>query len=104
MRPEVLVFVMESCGACEELKPLVIKTGIHYRTCIDTRVVDVDAESQFADLMGVEETPTVIGIDGNRQPIIRMKGHSGDPARLIAIYSKLLESATSCRVEPFQEI
>jgi hypothetical protein len=104
MRPEVLVFVMNGCPACGQLKPLAQQVAAHYRTCIDTRVVDVDADAAFADAMGVEELPTVIGVNGAKQPQIRMVGHDGKPGRLVEVYSRLLQGVTSCSVAPFRDV
>ena len=71
---EVLVFVMRGCGACHALKPLAQSVAAHYGRCVQTRFVDVDRESDLADMMGVEATPTVVGIDNGKRPVIRMVG------------------------------
>lgn len=76
----------------------------HYGTCIDTRFVDVDDEDEFADAMGVEETPTVIGVNSHRQPMIRMVGHDGGSTRLARIYDTLMENVVACRVDPFRDV
>lgn len=104
MRPEVLIFVMQGCGACHMLRPQAEQLAAHYRACIDTRFVDVDQESGLADLMGVEETPTAIGINGARQPCIRMVGHDGTAERLTAIYTRLVAEVQTCQVAPFQDV
>ena len=104
MRPEILVFTMDGCEACEDLKPLADQMAAHYRACMDTRFIDVDAESDFADQMGIEETPTVIGVNPQKKPIVRMAGHDGKPERLGRIYSTLAATVTSCRVGPFHDV
>lgn len=103
-RPEVLVFVQEGCPSCDAIKPLVDQMSRHYATCVDTRVVDVYAEEGFADAMGVEETPTVIGVNPAKRPVVRMVGHDGNPNRLVQIYAACLMTVTTCSVPPWREI
>ncbi len=103
-RPEVLVFVMKGCGACSQLKPLTAQFGAHYAACIDTRVVDVDAESDLADAMGIEATPTLIGVNPSRQPVARMEGYDGSPVRVQKVYDAVVATATSGRVVPFHDL
>lgn len=103
-RPEVLVFVMDGCPACGQLKPLAEQMANHYSTCVDTRIINVDSDPSFADAMGVEELPTVIGVNGAKQPQIRMVGHDGKPDRMIQVYSRLLQGVTSCTVAPFRDV
>jgi thioredoxin-like negative regulator of GroEL len=104
VKPEVLIFTMEGCSACEALKPLAGQMGTHYQACVDTRVIDVDRESRLADAMGVEETPTVIGVNPGKHPIVRMVGHDGTPERLVQVYSTVLATVTSCTVDPFRDV
>ncbi len=103
-QPEVLVFVMSGCAACSELKPLAQQMSVHYQRCINTRIIDVDVDAEFADAMGVEELPTIIGVNAAKQPQIRMVGHDGKPDRLIEVYSRLLAGVTSCSVSPFRDV
>lgn len=103
-RPEVLVFVMQGCGSCADLKPLVDQLAAHYAACVDTRVVDVDQESPLADAMSVEATPTALAINPARHPVARMVGHDGTPARIIAIYQAAVATAQSCAVKPFTDV
>lgn len=86
------------------LKPIATQLATHYGACITTRFVDVDQESDLADAMGVEETPTVIGVNTARQPQIRMVGHDGKPDRLIQVYTTLAANVTSCVVGPFRDV
>lgn len=102
-RPEVLVFLMDGCQSCHELRPIAERLHAHYATCIDTRFIDVDSEANLADAMGVEETPTVIGVI-NRQPVIRMVGHDGSPDRLVQVYSKMVEGVVTCTVDRFRDV
>lgn len=104
MQPEVLIFTMQGCGACEILRPVAEQIAAHYQRCISTRFVDVDQESQLADAMGIEETPTVIGVNAAKQPIVRMVGHDGKSERVVRIYTSLMEGVTSCAVQPFQDV
>lgn len=104
MRPEVLVFVMQGCPACQSLKPLAEQMQAHYAQCVDTRIIDVDSDGGLSDAMGVEETPTVIGVNPGRQPIIRMVGHDGTPTRMVRVYDAVLGTAMSCSVEPFKDV
>lgn len=104
MRPEVLVFVQNGCHHCAALKPLAEQMAAHYRACVDTKIVDVDSDPGFADAMGIEELPTVIGVNGAKQPQIRMVGHDGKPDRMVAVYSRLLDGVTSCSVAPFRDV
>ena len=76
----------------------------HYQRCVSTRIINVDTEAEFADAMGVEELPTIIGVNAAKQPQIRMVGHDGKPDRLIQVYSRLLEGVTSCSVSPFRDV
>jgi len=103
-KPEVLIFVMDGCPACSTLKPLAEQMAAHYGQCVDTRFIDVDAESSFADAMSIEETPTVIGVNPSKQPVCRMKGHDGKPERLDQIYQTALGTAVSCTVGPFRDV
>jgi thioredoxin-like negative regulator of GroEL len=102
-KPEVLVFTMTGCPACAQLKPFARQMATHYGQCVDTRFVDVDRESQFADAMGIEELPTMIGVNPGKQPVCRMVGFEG-PARMAKVYDQTLETAVSCSVKPFQDV
>jgi thioredoxin-like negative regulator of GroEL len=104
MKPEVLVFVMQGCPACESLKPLAQQMQAHYGACIDTKIIDVDRDGGLSDAMGVEETPTVIGVNTGKQPIIRMVGHDGTPTRMVQVYTTVLGTVQSCSVPPFQDV
>ena len=66
MKPEVLVFVMNGCAACDQLKPLAQATAAHYGACVETRIINVDQDGGLSDAMAVDETPTVIGIVGKK--------------------------------------
>lgn len=103
-RPEVLVFTMQGCWACMSLKPLAQQIANHYGACIDTKFIDVDNDDGLSDAMGVEETPTVIGVNAAKQPVARMIGHDGKPDRLVEVYNKVMSTATSCSVEPFRDV
>lgn len=104
MRPEMLVFVMKGCGACQDLKPLVQRIAAHYATCVDTRILDVDEHDGLADSMGVESTPTAIAVNRHKQPIGRMVGHDGKPERILRLYQTAVAAATSCQVPPFSDV
>lgn len=104
MRPEVLIFVMDGCFACSELEPIAQRMQSHYASCIDTRFIDVDAAPAFADAMGIEETPTVIGVDVGKRPVVRMIGADGLPDRLASVYAKLIEGVSTCRIDPFRDV
>ncbi len=86
------------------LKPLAQRMAAHYGRCIETRFIDVENDDGLSDAMGVEETPTVIGVDVAKQPLIRMVGHDGKPARLVEVYDKVMTSVTSCTVDPFRDV
>lgn len=104
MRPEVLVFVMDGCHACGQIKPLIDQLAAHYAPCVDTRIVNCDAEEKFADAMGIEETPTVLGVV-NKQPVVRLVGVMGNEVeRLNAVYGRLIQDAQSCSVGPFRDV
>lgn len=104
MRPEVLVFVMQGCPACESLKPLAEQMSTHYAQCVDTKIIDVNSDGGLSDAMGVEETPTVIGVNPSKQPVIRMVGHDGTPTRMVRVYDAVLGTAQSCHVPQFQDV
>ncbi len=103
-RPEVLVFTMASCWACMSLKPLAQQMATHYGSCIETKFIDVDDDGGLSDAMGVDSTPTVIGVNGAKQPIARMVGHDGGPARLVEVYNTVMATVTSCSVQPFRDV
>jgi thioredoxin-like negative regulator of GroEL len=104
MKPEVLVFVMQGCPACSQLKPLAEKMATHYGACVDTKIIDVDSDAGLSDAMGVEETPTVIGVGPDKRPVARMVGHDGKADRIIQVYGTVLSGATACRVQPFKDV
>lgn len=103
-QPEVLVFVMRGCGACHALRPIVDRVAEHYGACVATHIIDVDAHSVLADTMGVEETPTIIGVDPMRRARVRMIGFDGKPDRIAALYAKIAAEATSCSVGRFEDV
>jgi thioredoxin-like negative regulator of GroEL len=102
MKPEVLVFVMDGCPACSQLKPLAERTATHFGACVETKIVNVDRDAGLSDAMAVEETPTVIGVVG-KKPVIRMVGHDGKPERLLKVYSTVMQGMT-CPVGPFRDV
>ena len=102
MKPEVLVFVMSGCPACDQLKPLAQQTAAHYGACVETKIINVDQDGGLSDAMAVDETPTVIGIVG-KKPVIRMVGHDGKPARLVKVYATVLQGQ-SCPIGPFRDV
>ena len=102
-RPEVLIFTMAHCPACAQLKPIAKQMASHYGQCVDTRFVDVDAEDKFADAMGVEELPTMIGVNPGKQPVARMVGFDG-PGRMAKVSGACVETAMSCSVRPFADV
>ena len=99
---EVLVFTMIGCPACYQLKPVAQRVGAHYASCVETKFIDVDRESALADSMGVEETPTVIGVNSARQPIVRMVGYDGGTDRIVKVYAAVLGG--SCSVGPYGDV
>lgn len=103
-RPEVLVFVMEGCPACHALRPLAEQYAAHYAPCIETKIIDVDSDGGLSDAMAVDSTPTVIGVNAHKQPIVRMVGHDGKPERFQRVYDAVLSTVTSCQVPPFGDV
>lgn len=102
MKPEVLVFVMQGCPACTSLKPLAERMAAHYGGCVDTKIIDVDSDAGLSDAMGVEETPTVIGVNPDKRPVIRMVGHDGKPDRMLQIYGAVTNG--TCKIDPFRDV
>ena len=86
------------------LKPLAHRVAQHYSQCIETKFIDVDNDGGLSDSMGVEETPTVIGVNPAKQPVIRMVGHDGKPDRLVEVYNKVMATVMTCSVNSFHDV
>ena len=96
MFTEVLIFVQDGCPACGEIKQIVERICGHYGSCIRWRFVDANQENLLADVMQIQDTPTVIATEGF-QPVIRLVGGQEFEPRLVGMYNQLLQN-TSCSV------
>ncbi len=66
--PAIIDFYATWCGPCKKLSPLLEDLAVKYKGKIIVYKVDVDAEKQLAQSMGIENMPTLLFIPANGQP------------------------------------
>lgn len=66
--PAIIDFYATWCGPCKKLSPLLEDLAVKYKGKIIVYKVDVDAEQQLAQSMGVSSMPTLLFIPMNGQP------------------------------------
>ena len=66
--PAVIDFYATWCQPCKKLSPLLEDLGVKYKGKIIFYKVDVDAERQLAEAMGISGMPTLLFIPANGQP------------------------------------
>jgi thioredoxin len=66
--PAIIDFYATWCGPCKKLSPLLEDLAVKYAGKIIVYKVDVDAEPQLAQNMGVSSMPTLLFIPVNGQP------------------------------------
>jgi thioredoxin 1 len=66
--PAIIDFYATWCPPCKKLSPLLEDLAIKYKGKIIVYKVDVDAEQQLAQSMGISSMPTLLFIPANGQP------------------------------------
>ena len=66
--PAIVDFYATWCGPCKKLSPLLEDLAQKYAGKIIVYRVDVDAEQQLAQSMGISSMPTLLFIPANGQP------------------------------------
>lgn len=66
--PAIIDFYATWCAPCKKLSPLLEDLAKKYEGKIIVYKVDVDAEQQLAQSMGIQSMPTLIFIPANGQP------------------------------------
>ncbi|MEI8048580.1 MAG: thioredoxin [Bacteroidota bacterium] len=66
--PAIIDFYATWCGPCKKLSPLLEDLAVKYKGKIIVYKVDVDAEPQLAQSMGVSSMPTLLFIPITGQP------------------------------------
>jgi len=66
--PAIIDFYATWCGPCKKLSPLLEDLAEKYKGKIVVYKVDVDAEPQLAQSMGIQSMPTLLFIPVNGEP------------------------------------
>jgi thioredoxin 1 len=66
--PAIIDFYATWCPPCKKLSPLLEDIAVKYKGKIIVYKVDVDAEQQLAQSMGIQNMPTLLFIPANGQP------------------------------------
>ena len=66
--PAIIDFYATWCPPCKKLSPLVEDIAVKYKGKIIVYKVDVDAEQQLAQSMGISNMPTLLFIPASGQP------------------------------------
>jgi thioredoxin 1 len=66
--PAIIDFYATWCPPCKKLSPLLEDLAIKYKGKIIVYKVDVDAEQQLAQSMGIQNMPTLLFIPASGQP------------------------------------
>ena len=66
--PAIIDFYATWCGPCKKISPLLEDLAVKYKGKIIVYKVDVDAEPQLAQSMGVSSMPTLLFIPVTSQP------------------------------------
>jgi thioredoxin len=66
--PAIIDFYATWCQPCKKLSPLLEDLAVKYKGKIIVYKVDVDAELQLAQSMGISSMPTLLFIPANGQP------------------------------------
>ena len=66
--PAIIDFYATWCPPCKKLSPLLEDLAVKYKGKIIVYKVDVDAEQQLAQSMGISSMPTLLFIPANGQP------------------------------------
>ncbi len=66
--PAIIDFYATWCQPCKKLSPLLEDLAVKYKGKIIVYKVDVDAEQQLAQSMGISGMPTLLFIPANGQP------------------------------------
>jgi len=66
--PAIIDFYATWCPPCKKLSPLLEDLAVKYKGKIIVYKVDVDAEQQLAQSMGISSMPTLLFIPVNGQP------------------------------------
>jgi thioredoxin 1 len=66
--PAIIDFYATWCPPCKKLSPLLEDLAVKYAGKIIVYKVDVDAEQQLAQSMGISSMPTLLFIPANGQP------------------------------------
>jgi len=66
--PAIIDFYATWCPPCKKLSPLLEDLSVKYKGKIIFYKVDVDAEQQLAQSMGIQSMPTLLFIPANGQP------------------------------------
>jgi len=66
--PAIIDFYATWCAPCKKLSPLLEDLAVKYKGKIIVYKVDVDAEQQLAQSMGIQSMPTLLFIPVNGQP------------------------------------
>jgi thioredoxin len=66
--PAIIDFYATWCAPCKKLSPLLEELAVKYDGKIIVYKVDVDAEQQLAQSMGIQNMPTLLFIPAKGQP------------------------------------
>ncbi len=66
--PAIIDFYATWCPPCKKLSPLLEDLAVKYKGKLIVYKVDVDAEQQLAQSMGISSMPTLLFIPANGQP------------------------------------
>ena len=66
--PAIIDFYATWCPPCKKLSPLLEELAVKYKGKIVVYKVDVDAEQQLAQSMGIQNMPTLLFIPASGQP------------------------------------
>lgn len=86
--PDVALFVMQGCPACEEFYPRVqgVWAGKYRWAGVRVGIVDVNENPELADAEGIQATPTLVVV-GTKH---RLEG-AVDDAEVVQLFERALQ-------------
>lgn len=67
-RPAIIDFYASWCGPCKAMSPNLDKIAEEYDGRIDVLKVDVDQETELAQVFGIRSVPTLLFVPGEGKP------------------------------------